>query len=134
MKAYKRQVPVIVAGGTAGDFLGEYMAGGILVVLGLESQRGNPITPRRRFRGVAGDYIGTGMHGGGIYLRGEVDPSRLGKEVGITPLEDADHRLLTDVLEEFCADVGVDRDEVFCGDFVKLTPQSHRPYGRLYSY
>ncbi|MGZ4937240.1 MAG: GltB/FmdC/FwdC-like GXGXG domain-containing protein, partial [Halobacteriota archaeon] len=29
MKTYKSSVPVIVAGGRAGDFLGEYMAGGI---------------------------------------------------------------------------------------------------------
>jgi glutamate synthase domain-containing protein 3 len=40
MKEYKKQVPVLIAGGTAGDFLGEYMAGGILALLGLEWQPG----------------------------------------------------------------------------------------------
>jgi glutamate synthase domain-containing protein 3 len=35
MKEYQDKVPAIVVGGTAQDFLGEYMAGGVLVVLGL---------------------------------------------------------------------------------------------------
>ncbi|MBQ5890837.1 MAG: glutamate synthase, partial [Clostridia bacterium] len=37
MKAYKEKVPVMVIGGTAGSFLGEYQAGGVIVVLGLEA-------------------------------------------------------------------------------------------------
>lgn len=127
MKAYKKQVPILVAGGAAGDFLGEYMAGGIVIVLGLESQRGHR-------KAVAGDYIGTGMHGGTIYLGEEVHPRYFGKEVGLTPLDEDDHRLLRKVLEEFAADVKLDRDEVLSRNFIKLTPQSHRPYGRLYSY
>ena len=35
MKAYKDKVPVMVIGGTAGSFLGEYHAGGVILVLGL---------------------------------------------------------------------------------------------------
>ena len=34
MKAYKENKPAIVIGGRAGSFLGEYQAGGIIVVLG----------------------------------------------------------------------------------------------------
>ena len=34
---------------------------------------------------LAGNYIGTGMHGGVIYIRGEMDPFQLGKEVSIYP-------------------------------------------------
>jgi glutamate synthase domain-containing protein 3 len=134
MKGYKKQVPVIIAGGRAGDFLGEYMAGGILIVLGLNSETGSPIARHGASSAVAGDYIGPGMHGGTIYLGDEVDPCRLGKEVGITPLQDEDHRLLKELLEEFCADLDLKRDEVLSRNFVKLTPQSHRPYGNLYSY
>ncbi len=37
MKAYEDKVPVMVIGGAAGSFLGEYQAGGIIVVLGLET-------------------------------------------------------------------------------------------------
>ena len=35
MKEYKKQVAIIIAGGTAGDFFGEYMAGGIMILLAL---------------------------------------------------------------------------------------------------
>ena len=38
MKAYKDKAPLMVIGGTAGSFLGEYQAGGVIVVLGLESE------------------------------------------------------------------------------------------------
>jgi len=59
MKQYKEKKPVIVIGGTAGSFLGEYLAGGIIIVLGLNSEDTVPV----------GDFCGTGMHGGKIYLR-----------------------------------------------------------------
>src|SRR3989337_80257 len=37
MKGYKKQMPVIISGGSAGDFFGQYMAGGVLVLLGLSN-------------------------------------------------------------------------------------------------
>lgn len=124
MKSYKEQVPVIVAGGRAGDFFGEYMAGGVLVLLGLgvEDKR------------VTGSYVGTGMHGGTIYIRGEVGEGQLGKEVRVFPLEDEDRKLLTDLLAEFAADTGLDVSGVAPDDFAKLRPFSHRPYGNMYVY
>ncbi len=125
MKGYKSQIPVIIAGGTAGDFFGEYMAGGILVLLGLGRKKGEPI---------AGDYLGTGMHGGVMYIRGEVDLEQCGKEVGILELNEEDAKLLEKYLKEFCADFGLDFDEIAEEKFVKLYPKSSRPYGRLYAY
>ena len=38
MKAYRDKQPVMVIGGRAGSFLGEYQAGGCIVVLGLNSE------------------------------------------------------------------------------------------------
>ena len=134
MKGYKKQIPVIIAGGCAGDFLGEYMAGGILIVLGLDSQKSTLAVHHGDSRPVAGDYIGTGMHGGTIYLGDKVDPRKLGKEVGLTPLQDEDRRLLQGLLDEFVADLKLDLDEVLSRNFIKLTPHSHRPYGKMYSY
>src|SRR4030042_575555 len=40
MKEYKDKKPVLVIGGTAQDFLGEYMAGGILILLGVNFKEG----------------------------------------------------------------------------------------------
>ncbi len=42
MKAYKEHRPVIVVGGIVGSFLGEYQAGGIIVVLG-DGAEGSPV-------------------------------------------------------------------------------------------
>jgi len=75
MKEYKDKKPVLVIGGTAQDFLGEYMAGGVLVLLGLGGKQHKA------------KFIGTGMHGGVIYLRGSVDEYQLGKEVAIAELD-----------------------------------------------
>ncbi len=40
MKEYKDKRPTLVIGGTAQDFVGEYMAGGVLVLLGLNLKPG----------------------------------------------------------------------------------------------
>ena len=125
MKAFKKQVPVIIVGGTARDFFGEYMAGGVLILLGLEAHPDQPLV---------GDYVGTGMHGGTIYIRGEVPTRNFGKEVGIGEITEEDKKVLTTHLKEYCADFGLSLDEVMSGEFTKLYPQSHRPYGKMYAY
>jgi glutamate synthase domain-containing protein 3 len=40
MKEYKEKKPVLVIGGTAQDFAAEYMAGGIMMILGLNLKDG----------------------------------------------------------------------------------------------
>lgn len=125
MKGMKRQAPTIVVGGCAGDFFGEYMAGGVLILLGLNSSDGKPLV---------GDYLGTGMHGGTIYIRGDVDKEMCGKEVGVMDLDDEDVSELKEALTDFCKDVGLNMDEVMKKGFRKLVPVSLRPYGNLYAY
>jgi glutamate synthase domain-containing protein 3 len=124
MKSFKRHIPVIIIGGTARDFLGEYQAGGVIILLGLEKD-GKPLT---------GDYVGTGMHGGVIYARGEVDPFHLGKEVSISPIDKMDEERLRLYLKEYCEDFGLSLDEVMRDKFIKLLPTHLRPYGRIYAY
>lgn len=124
MKSFKEQVPVIVAGGRAGDFFGEYMAGGVMVLLGL----GADDAP------ILGSYVGTGMHGGAIFVRGAVSDGQLGEEVQVYPLEEEDRCQLESLLAEFEEDTGADMSGVSIDDFVKLQPFSHRPYGNMYCY
>ena len=51
MKEYQRKIPQIVIGQTAGDFLAEYMAGGVMVILRLEPEgRRKMQSPIRRHR------------------------------------------------------------------------------------
>lgn len=125
MKEYGDKKPVVVVGGTAQDFLGEYMAGGILILLGLNLSEGEH---------HKANFIGTGMHGGVIYLRGSVKDYQLGKEVGIGELEEEDYQILKKFIGEFASHFGYDAEEILKHRFTKLFPLWLRPYGRLYAY
>jgi len=135
MKEYQDKKPVLVIGGTAQDFLGEYMAGGVLIILGL-----NPsgLSPQGRSLGEGerhkAKFIGTGMHGGVIYLRGSVKDFQLGKEVGIAELDEKDRLLLKQLVGEFAQHFSYDAEEILKHKFAKLFPLYLRPYGRLYAY
>lgn len=124
MKGYLDQVPVMVIGGNAGNFFGEYMAGGVVVLLGATTN-GGPIV---------GDYCAAGMHGGVIYIRGDVDERLLGKEVKKFPLDKEDKKKLTPILHEFNSDLHLTLDIFNFSDYIKLLPVSARPYGRMYVY
>lgn len=125
MKSYKDQVPVIIVGGKAGDFFGEYMAGGVLILLNLNKDDPRP---------AVGDYFGTGMHGGAIYVRGVVDKHKLGAEVNIREIEEDDERILEECLKEYCDDLKLDYEDIMSVKFTKYIPVSRRPYGNLYAY
>jgi len=124
MKGYKDKIPVLVIGKTAQDFLCEYMAGGRVVLLGLGVKK------HRCY------YIGTGMHGGVIYIRGEVEKHQLGKEVGIVDMDEDDWKFLESVVEDYCNyfDMQDKKDDILAGKFLKLLPVTKRPYGRVYAY
>jgi len=74
------------------------------------------------------------MHGGAIYLRGEVDAWQVGKECGIFTADEDDLKALRPLIEEYCSDFDLSAEEVFSVPFTKLVPISHRPYGKLYTY
>lgn len=123
MKEYQRKVPTIVIGGTAGDFLAEYMAGGVVIVLGLNLAEGERCKAR---------FVGTGMHGGVIYERGDI--LELCKGTKIMKIGKRDTRVIESLVKEFCDNFGVDYEKVMNGTFCKMVPVSKRPYGNLYSY
>lgn len=125
MKGYLHKVPIMVIGGKAGNFFGEYMAGGVVVLLGATTSGPEP---------VVGDYCATGMHGGVIYIRGEADDEILGKEVKKFKLDKKDEKLLTPILNEYQSDLDLDLDIFNFSDYFKLMPVSSRPYGRMYVY
>ena len=125
MKEYKGKKPALVIGGTAQDFLAEYMAGGIVVVLGLNGGNGSSHQPR---------FVGTGMHGGVIYLRGQIKEWQLGKEVGSAALDENDRKTLATLVNEFAAHFGCDTTPILAAPFIKLFPLHLRPYSELYAY
>ncbi|MFV0422802.1 hypothetical protein [Oleidesulfovibrio sp.] len=124
MKAYMDKSPVIVAGGKAGDFLGEYMAGGAIILLGMETSK--PDAP------ITGRSLGTGMHGGVIYIRGTVPEYQLGPGLQFEPLTDDDMAFIRKHVDAFAKEFGKDADEIMNAEFSKVKPFSHRPYGNMY--
>jgi glutamate synthase domain-containing protein 3 len=122
MKEYKRKVPNIVIGGVAGDFLAEYMAGGVIIVLGLNLQEGECCKAR---------FVGTGMHGGVIYERGDILEAVKGTKV--MKVGKRDRKVIESLVKEYGEHFGVDFEKVMSGKFRKIVPLSKRPYGALYS-
>jgi len=123
MKEYQSKKPQLVIGGTAQDFLGEYMAGGVILVLGLNLCEGECCKAR---------FVGTGMHGGVIYERGDI--LEVGKENRVMKVGKRDIRIIETLVKEFCENFGFDYGEVMNAKFRKVVPVSKRPYGELYSY
>lgn len=124
MKSYKEKLPVMVVGGCAGSFLGEYQAGGIIVVLGLHQPKEVPVT---------GHFCGTGMHGGRIFLRCETPPSDLPNQIMVKEASEDDLAQIEQYLDEFCAHFGEDKTEILSSKFYILTPNSKNPYKQLYT-
>ena len=125
MKEYEGKKPALVIGGTAQDFLGEYMAGGTVILLDLKCQ------------GHRANLIGTGMHCGTIYLRGSVNRSQVSEQVEISPADQSDRGILDQYVSGFIErfpELELIPEEVLKDDFVKLTPRSKRPYSGLYTY
>jgi glutamate synthase domain-containing protein 3 len=136
MKAYQDMKPIIVYGGTVKEFFGEYMAGGILVALGLKIDNGNPNhTIKEANTGeIVKGSLGSGIHGGAIYVRGEVPKRCLGVGATKQNLDTEDEILLKPILKEFCQHFKVPLDKIWEKDIVKITPASARPYGSYYCY
>ena len=124
MKEYGETHPILVIGGGAESFLGEYMAGGRIILLGL-NREDEPV----------GEYLGTGIHGGKIYIRGEVREKHLGKGAKITELTEEDWTELKSILKDYVAETGCKiqpETEFRKTDFIKIVPSTHRPYEHTY--
>lgn len=147
MKEYRTSVPAIVIGGRVQDYLGEYMAGGTIIVLGMPALAvpmakepapafgpANAVTGLPGSAGKPAEFIGTGMHGGEIWIRGPVQPWQVGAEVGTVEADAAAWARLSTLLAEFCRETGVDGSGFNRSQFTRLKPVSLRPYGRIYVY
>ncbi len=123
MKEYKNKVAQIVVGQTAGDFLAEYMAGGVMLILGLDLKEGEKCIAR---------FVGTGMHGGVIYERGEILCPVKGTKT--LPVGKRDMKVIEGLVNEYCRHFGADPKPILSGKFMKILPLSKRPYEKLFSH
>ncbi len=122
MKAYREKIPVMVIGGCAGSFLGEYQAGGVIVVLGLR-------TPGEK---IVGGFPCTGMHGGKMFLRSDCRDIVFPEQVTAASAGPDDMAQLRPYVEEFCGLFGYDAGEVLSAPFTVVTPDSKNPYRQMY--
>jgi glutamate synthase domain-containing protein 3 len=122
MKAYGDKLPVMVIGGKAGSFLGEYQAGGVIVVLGLTESA----------RPIVSNFPCTGMHGGKLFLRSDCKNILLPKQVIARPASHKDLDGIWSYLHTFCELFGGDCDKLVQQPFTLITPNSSNPYKQLY--
>lgn len=123
MKAYRENKPAIVIGGRAGSFLGEYQAGGTIVVLG-DHADGKP---------VVGYFCGTGMHGGEIYLRADAVPAGLPPQIKTERLERLPEGEVKELVRRWCALFGKEEKAFVGAAYWRLTPDVDNPYKQMYT-
>ncbi len=122
MKAYRDKLPAIVIGGRAGSFLGEYQAGGVIVVLGMNSDG----------KRIVGNFPCTGMHGGKMFLRSSCSDIVFPRQVtahiaAASELEEAEK-----YVRSFCELFGYDAVKMLDAPFTVITPDSKNPYKQMY--
>lgn len=119
MKEFGDVRPTLIVGGTAKDYLGEYMAGGTILVLGL-GHDGTPV----------GRSLGAGMHGGHIFVRGPVAEEQLGPGASVSSPSDVDRAEIMALIADFESTFGTKVPDV--SNVVKISPSSSRPFSGYY--
>lgn len=122
MKAYQEKVPLMVIGGRAGSFLGEYQAGGVIVVLNLSA-------PEEK---IVGYFPCTGMHGGKMYLRSACQDVVFPEQVTAKPADEEDLQELQTYIKEFCRLFDYNIEKVLSAPFTVVTPDTKNPYRQMY--
>ena len=122
MKAYQEKLPVVIIGGRAGTFLGEYQAGGVIVVLGLNTD-GRPIVS---------NFPCTGMHGGKLFLRSTCENVLFPPQVTPRPATAEDLNEIAPCLREYCGIFDLDYMAIADAPFTVVTPDSANPYQQMY--
>ena len=122
MKAYGDKLPVMVIGGKAGSFLGEYQAGGLILVLGLHTD-GRP---------VVHFFPCTGMHGGKMVFRGDVSSIRFPDQVTLHNATAEDMAEIAPYVREYCRLFDRDAEAMLRDNYTVITPDSKNPYQQMY--
>lgn len=122
MKAYKERKPVIVIGGRAGSFLGEYQAGGLIIVLGLNNYK----------KPIVGNFPCTGMHGGKMILRGSAEGIKFPSQTTTRSASPEDIEEIKPFVDRFCNLFGYNTGDMLLGEYTVVTPDSKNPYKQMY--
>ena len=121
MKAYKEKQPALVIGGKAGSFLGEYQAGGTIIVLGLDTDRQ-----------IVRFFPCTGMHGGRMFIRSDCRDIIFPDQVTAQPARNEELTELRNILLDYCAVFHYDIKCVMDHPFTVVSPDTKNPYQQMY--
>lgn len=131
IKEYELKYPIIIIGGTAKDFLGEYMAGGMVIALGLKCLPNGTVAETDQ--PICGNELGTGIHRGKIFLRTEEDlTQKLGVGAKIFEINENESKEIEVYLREFCEIFNIPFELILTKPFKVIKPISKRPYGGNY--
>ncbi len=122
MKEYKEKKPVMVIGGTAGSFLGEYQAGGLIILLGIDKDK----------KSIVGNFPCTGMHGGKVFLREDLNGVSLPKQVSSREATPEDINEIQPYIDEYCRLFGFEQEKIMSEKFTVIFPDSKNPYKQMY--
>lgn len=123
MKEYGQKSPVMIIGERIGDYVGEYMAGGTIVVLGYSLDPDESPVAR---------HVASGMFGGRIFIRGMMTEGQLGRGALIREATGHDLESIYPYLEEFAREFDLDMKKIIDAPFSVITRAGGRPYGNLY--
>jgi len=121
MKEFRGEGSSLIIGGRSGDYLGEYMAGGTILVLGLSIEDLPPI----------GQQIGAGMHGGRMFINGKVSPKQLAPGASMRDIDEGDRREIDEMIGRYERTFGVEVPRIW-ERFTKIAPSSSRPFVGYY--
>lgn len=125
MKAYKDKQSLLIIGGTAGSFLGEYLAGGTIIVLGLNKGDDSPLT---------GFFCGNGMYAGTIYIRSRVKPVNLSDTLTWSVMSEMEKQEeLVPLLSDYVKTFSLSLDAVLAGTFARIRADSSKISKQLYA-
>lgn len=122
MKEYKTKKPVIVIGGRVGSFFAEYLAGGLILVMGLH-QDGKP---------VSGNFPCAGMHGGKIFFRGDVSEVPFPDRVNTRAATAQDWEEIQPYIKKFSELFGYAAASFTRDEFTVVVPDNQNPYKQMY--
>lgn len=122
MKEYLSKSPVMIIGGRCGSFLGEYQAGGLIIVLGMNKDG----------KRIVGNFPCAGMHGGRVLLRGNAEGVAFPDKVTARPATREEIASVSEYICEFCRTFGMDEGGILSSPFTLVTPDSANPYKRMY--
>ena len=124
MKEYSNKIPCIVVGGVCGSFLGVYLAGGKIIVLGLgEENKG---------KNLVHNFACYGMHGGKVFFRCKENKLTFPEQVikKVATKDDLDE--ISEKIKVFSKLFNYDYNEIMNSDFTVALPNNSNPYKQMY--